>query len=129
MNILLLKLAAASALLSLASGAMASANGGIIHFTGSIVEPPCSTGSFDAGKLDIHCDKSSPVAVSFQRVGPAAGSAAATVTLTRDGKVLGNQEATAYRMALQGNSQLGLRVAPQAAGAAIGPVIMTISYL
>jgi type 1 fimbria pilin len=129
MNILLLKLAAASALLSLASGAMASANGGIIHFTGNIVEPPCSTGSFDAGKLAIHCDKRSAVAVSFQRVGPAASSAAAIVTLTRDGKVLGSQETTAYRMALQGNSQLGLRVAPQAAGAIISPVLMTISYL
>jgi hypothetical protein len=32
-------------------------------------------------------------------------------------------------MALQGNSQLGLRVAPQAAGAIISPVLMTISYL
>jgi hypothetical protein len=30
---------------------------------------------------------------------------------------------------LQGNSQLGLRVAPQAAGAIISPVLMTISYL
>lgn len=129
MNIFLLKLAAASALLSLASSAMAGANGGIIQFTGNIVEPPCSTGSFDAGKINIHCDKSSAVAVSFQRVGPAASSAAAIVTLTRDGKALGSQEATAYRMALQGDSQLGLRVAPQAAGATISPVVMTISYL
>ena len=80
MNIFLLKLAAASALLSLASSAMAGANGGIIHFTGNIIEPPCSTGSFDAGKLDIHCDKSSAVAVSFQRVGPVANSAAVIVT-------------------------------------------------
>ena len=129
MNIALLKLAAASALLSLASGAMASANGGIIHFTGNIVEPPCSTGSFDAGQINIHCDKRSAVAVSFQRVGPSADSATTIVTLTRDGKALGTEEATAYRLALQGNSRLGLRVAPAAAGATLSPVVMTISYL
>ncbi|WP_211443650.1 hypothetical protein [Collimonas humicola] len=129
MNIAILKLAAASALLSLASGAMASANGGIIHFVGSIVEPPCSAGSFEAGQINIHCEQRSAFDVSFQRIGSSAGFAKTTVTLTRDGKPLGNKEASAYRMALQGNTQLGLSVENAAADADTRPVIMTISYL
>ncbi|SDX39000.1 hypothetical protein SAMN04515617_103192 [Collimonas sp. OK242] len=129
MKIVLLKLTVLSALLSLASGAMASANGGTIHFTGSIVEPPCSTGSFNAGQLDLQCDKLSAFAVSFQRTGSEANSAATTITLTRDGKPLGTQEAAAFQMTLRGHTQLGLSAKTPAAGAALSPVVMTVSYL
>lgn len=129
MNIAILKLAAASALLSAASGAMASANGGIIHFAGSIVEPPCSTSSVEHGQINIHCEQRSAFDVTFQRIGADAGLNKTTVTLTRDGKPLGDKEASAYRMALQGNAQLGLSVKNAAADADTRPVIMTISYL
>jgi type 1 fimbria pilin len=128
MKISLLKLAAVSALLSLISSAMAGTNGGTIHFTGSIVESPCSTGSFSGGQLNLQCDRPSAFAVSFQRVGADANPAAA-ITLTRDGKPLGTAEATAYRMALRGHTQLGLSAKTPAAGATVSPVIMTVSYL
>jgi len=129
MNITILKLAAASALLCATSGAMASANGGIIHFFGSIVEPPCSTSSAEAGQINIQCEKRSAFDVTFQRIGHDAGLSKATVTLTRDGKPLGDKEASAYRIALQGNTQLGLSVKNTVAGVDPRPVIMTISYL
>ncbi|HWW99652.1 hypothetical protein [Collimonas sp.] len=129
MNIAILKLAAASALLSAASGAMASANGGIIHFVGSIVEPPCSTSSVERGQINIHCEQRSAFDVSFQRIGADAGLGKTTVTLTRDGKPLGDKEASIYRMALQGNTQLGLSVKNAAADADPRPLIMTISYM
>ncbi|SFI39112.1 hypothetical protein SAMN04515618_1213 [Collimonas sp. OK307] len=129
MRISLLKLAAASALLALTSSAMAGASGGTIHFTGSIVESPCSTGSASAGQLNLQCDRPSAFAVSFQRVGSDVHSAATTITLTRDGKPLGTQEATAYQMALQGHTQLGLSAKAPAAGATLSPVMVTVSYL
>ncbi|AMP06035.1 hypothetical protein [Collimonas pratensis] len=129
MNIAILKLAAASALLSAASGAMAGANSGIIHFVGSIVEPPCSTSSVERGQINIHCEQRSAFDVTFQRIGADAGLSKTTVTLTRDGKPLGDKEASAYRMALQGDAQLGLSVKNAAADADTRPVIMTISYL
>ncbi|AIY42608.1 hypothetical protein LT85_3450 [Collimonas arenae] len=129
MNATILKLAALSALLSASSFAMAGANSGIIHFTGSIVEPPCSTGNFDGGKVGIHCPSRSAFDVAFQRVGPNASAANTTITLTRDGKTLDVKEAAAYRMALQGDVQLGLLAKKPAAGAELSPVIMTISYL
>jgi type 1 fimbria pilin len=129
MNITILKLAVASAVLATSSGAMASTNGGIIHFVGSIVEPPCSTGNFDGSQLNIHCEQRSAFDVTFQRVSTNASSPHATITLTRDGKPLGIKEAGVYRMALQGNAQLGLVAKNAAAGEALGPVIMTISYL
>ena len=127
MRISLLKLAVASALLALTSNAMASANGGTIHFTGNIVESPCSIDSSSAGQVNLQCDRPSAFAVSFQRVAPDANSA--TITLTRDGKPLGAQEATAYQMALRGNTQLGLSGKTPDAGATLGPVIITVSYL
>ncbi|MEO6919086.1 MAG: hypothetical protein ABI171_08740 [Collimonas sp.] len=129
MNITILKLAVASALLSVSVSAMANANGGIIHFVGAIVEPPCSTGSFDGGQISIRCETRSAFDVAFRRVGPNANSPNTTVTLTRDGKALDIKEANAYRMALQGNTQLGLSVKKTAARAELSPVIMTISYL
>lgn len=129
MKIALLKLTVLSALLSLTASAMAGGNGGTIHFTGSIVESPCSTGSFSAGQLNLQCDRTSAFAVSFQRVGSDANSAATTITLTRDGKPLGTEEATAYQMALRGHTQLGLSAKTPAAGTTLSPVIMTVSYL
>ncbi len=129
MKISLLKLTVASALLALTSSAMAGASGGTIHFSGSIVESPCSTGSFSAGQLNLQCDRPSAFAVSFQRVGTDANSTATTITLTRDGKPLGTQEATAYRMALQGHTQLGLTAKTAVAGATLSPVMVTVSYL
>lgn len=129
MKISLLKLAVASALLALTSSAMAGAIGGTIHFSGSIVAPPCSTGSFNAGQLNLQCDRPSVFAVSFQRVGSDANPGATTITLTRDGKPLGSQETTAYQMALQGHTQLGLSAKAPAAGATLSPVMVTVSYL
>ncbi|WP_246542083.1 hypothetical protein [Collimonas antrihumi] len=129
MKISLSKLAVASALLALASSAMASANGGTIQFSGRIVAPPCSTGSFNAGQLNLQCDNLSAFAVSFQRVGSNANPAATTITLTRDGKPLGTEEATSYQMVLRGHTQLGLSAKAPAAGATLSPVMMTVTYL
>ncbi|GAC1551947.1 MAG: hypothetical protein NVS3B11_13310 [Collimonas sp.] len=129
MRISLLKLAVAFALLALTPGAMAGANGGTIQFSGRIVAPPCSTGSFNAGQLNLQCDNLSAFAVSFQRVGSNTNPAAATITLTRDGKPLGTEEATAYRMALRGHAQLGLSAKTPATGATLSPLMMTVTYL
>lgn len=129
MNISLLKIVVASTLLALTSSAMADASGGTIQFTGRIVAPPCSTGSFNAGQLNLQCDYPSAFAVSFQRVDTNANPAATTITLTRDGKPLGTQEAAAYQIALRGHTQLALSAKAPAAGATVSPVIMTVSYL
>ena len=129
MKISLSKLAVASALLALGSSAMAGATGGTIQFSGRIVAPPCSTGSFTAGQLNLQCNNLSAFAVSFQRTDTSANPGAATITLTRDGKPLGTQEATAYRMALQGHTQLGLSAKAPAAGTSLSPVMMTVTYL
>ncbi|MFJ2988414.1 hypothetical protein ACIPF8_11135 [Collimonas sp. NPDC087041] len=127
-----LKLAAAFILLPLASVAIAGTNGGTIHFVGSIVEPPCATNMVDSSgpaamQVNIHCDRHSAFDVAFQRVGPGANSPA-TISLTRDGKPLGTEEAAPYRVALQGQTSLGLVANKAATGTALGPVIMTITY-
>lgn len=129
MNTTILKLAAASALLCATSGAMAGANSGIIHFVGNIVEPPCLTSNAEAGRINIQCERRSAFDVSFQRIGPDASGSKTTVTMTRDGKPLDNKEASAYRMALQGGTQLGLSVKKTAGAADPRPVLMTISYM
>ncbi|SFB20507.1 hypothetical protein SAMN04515620_12565 [Collimonas sp. OK607] len=128
MKISLSRLAVTSALLALTSSAMAGTNGGTIHFSGRIVAPPCSTGSFNAGQLNLQCDSLSAFAVSFQRADTNANPAA-TLTLTRDGKPLGTREATAYQMVLRGHTQLGLSAKAPAAGSTLSPVIMTVTYL
>ncbi|HWW07795.1 hypothetical protein [Collimonas sp.] len=140
MKITTLQFATASALLFIASSAMAAgANGGIIHFTGSIVEPPCTTSISNAGSnagskqgaatnMNISCDHHSAFDVAFQQVGPNASPAVA-VTLSRDGKLLGSEEAAYYRMAFKGQTMLRLAARHSAADGALNPVIMTISYL
>ena len=140
MKITTLQFATASVVLSIASSAMAAgANGGIIHFTGSIVEPPCSTSITNAGSnagskqgaatdMNISCDQHSAFDVAFQQVRPNASSTA-SVTLSRDGKLLGSEEAAYYRMAFKGQTMLRLAARHPAADGALNPVIMTISYL
>ena len=127
------RFAAASVLLAIASSAMAGATGGSITFIGQIVEPPCvasTVSSNQAAAIDmsLSCDKHSAVDVAFQRVGPNAGSAG-SITLSRDGKPLGSEEATYYRMAFQGQTKLRLAASRPAADSTLSPVIMTISYL
>ncbi|AMP00969.1 hypothetical protein CAter282_3153 [Collimonas arenae] len=127
-----LKLAAALVLLPLASAAMAATNGGTIHFVGSIVEPPCTTSMADSSgsaavQVSIHCEKRSAFDVAFQRVGPNANSPT-TISLTRDGKLLGSEEAAQYRIALQGQTSLSLAAKKAAAGTPLGPLVMTITY-
>ncbi|WP_211464499.1 type 1 fimbrial protein [Collimonas silvisoli] len=137
MRIVTLQFAAASVLLSLASSAMAAGgNSGVIHFTGSIVEPPCTTsttstaGSKQRATIDMNlsCDHRSAFDVAFQQIGPNANSAT-TITLSRDGKPLGSEEAAYYRMAFKGQTNLRLTAKRSAAGGELSPVIMTISYL
>jgi len=144
MKITTLQFATASVVLSIASSAMAAgANGGIIHFTGSIVEPPCTTSITNAASaagsnagsqqgaatnMNISCDQHSAFDVAFQQVRPNASSTA-SVTLSRDGKLLGSEEAAYYRMAFKGQTMLRLAARHPAADGALNPVIMTISYL
>lgn len=124
------KLVAAFILLPLATAAMAGTNSGTIHFVGRIVEPPCVTNMADnfrsaAMQMNIDCRPRSAFVVSFQRVGLNANSTA-TLSLRRNGKLLGTEEANPYRVAFQGKTNLAL--AAHTTGAALGPVIMTVAY-
>lgn len=126
------KLVTAFILFPLATAAMAGANSGTIHFVGNIVKPPCATsmaGNSASGamQMNVDCGARSAFYVSFQRVGPNANSSA-TISLRRNGKLLGTEEATLYRMAFQGKTNLALAARAPGTGAAVGPVIMTIAY-
>lgn len=109
-----------------------AASGGVIHFRGAIVEPPCSTsatsnvaGNTGGVSVPFSCSRARAMDVSFNRVGTEPNPG--LVTLTLNGKEIGSQEGKQYMMVLKGQADLQL-LAKAGKQPAQGPMMMTISY-
>ncbi|MQR01550.1 type 1 fimbrial protein [Glaciimonas soli] len=112
----------------------ASAPGGTIHFSGRIVESPCT---FDtaateqsANTINANCPRPAAFDISFNNAKNAAGPALSNVTLTQGGKALSKDQM--QRVNLQFSGQKSLNVIANGEKNSSGktdPVVMTVTYL